>query len=216
MALSMEGRSIPLHISATLCVNHPSLILHLPSSSLLSPLHSLSFSVSQAASNWTHKLLSPPPLTPTKSFPFSTLLSWNILFFHQICIPLIKLNYSWLPNIPCPDGCQHRNAWLWTCNDTAPHFNMSYSLFPAPSMGRLPRHSGLQELSATCSFPSTQHFNKCTMDDTRTSVNERTDILITPPFFIRLHLHLLIAVVNHSLTSPLYFLFANTIYLWHN
>lgn len=45
------------------------------------------------------------------------------------------------------------------------------------------------------------------MDDTRTSDNERTDILITALLFICLSLHLLIAVVNHSLTSLfLYFL----------
>lgn len=90
------------------------------------------------------------------------------------------------------------------------HFNMSYSLFPAPSMGRLPRHFGLRELSTIRSFPSAHLFNKCTMDDTRTSDNERTDILITPPFFICLHLHLLIAVVNHSLTSPFILFFDST------
>lgn len=159
MALSMEGQPIPLYTSAQLCVNHSSLILPSASSSLplaifisldarslspslssFFPLLSLSFSlsVSQAAGNWMHKLLSPPPLTPTKSFPFSTLLSWDILFLHQICIPLIKLNYSWLPNIPCPDGCQHRNAWLWTCNDTAPTLKHELQPFPAPSTGRLP------------------------------------------------------------------------------
>lgn len=117
-----------------------SALTHAPSLPLFPPsfLCSLSLSVSQAAGNWMHKLLSPPPLTPTKSFPFSTLLSWDILFLHQICVPLIKLNYSWLPNIPCPDGCQHRNAWLWTCNDTAPTLKHELQPFPAPSTGRLP------------------------------------------------------------------------------
>lgn len=57
------------------------------------------------------------PFTPTKSFLFSTLLSLNILFLHQICIPLIKLNYFWLPNILCR-WLSTENAWLWTSNDT--------------------------------------------------------------------------------------------------
>lgn len=110
-----------LHTSVKLRVNHPSLILPILSPAPLTlQRDSLSPSLSGAATNCTHKLLSPPPLTPSKSLPFSTLLSLDILFLHQICMPLIKLNYSWLPNIPCPDGCQHRNAWLWTCNDTGP------------------------------------------------------------------------------------------------
>lgn len=57
------------------------------------------------------------PFTPTKSFLFSTLLSLNILFLHQICIPLIKLNYFWLPNILCR-WLSTENTWLWTSNDT--------------------------------------------------------------------------------------------------
>lgn len=56
-------------------------------------------------------------LSPTKSFLFSTLLSLNILFLHQICIPLIKLNYFWLPNILCR-WLSTENTWLWTSNDT--------------------------------------------------------------------------------------------------
>lgn len=79
------------------------------------------------------------------------------------------------------------------------HLNMSYSL-SRTIHGQITRHFGLLELSVP-SPPSAQLFNKCTMDDTRTSDNERTDILITSPFFICLPLHLLIAVVNHSLTS---------------
>lgn len=61
------------------------------------------------------------------------------------------------------------------------HLNMSYSL-SSSIHGQITRHFGLLELSAVRSFPSTQLFNKCTMDDTRTSDNERTDILITPLF----------------------------------
>lgn len=49
MALSMEGQPIPLYTSAQLCVNHPSLILSLPSSSLLRlKLLSLSLSLSSS------------------------------------------------------------------------------------------------------------------------------------------------------------------------
>lgn len=111
----------PPHISKAPC--QPS-IAHPPYAFPRSPhpptTLPLPLSLSGAATNCTHKLLSPPPLTPTKSLPFSTLLSLDILFLHQICMPLIKLNYSWLPNIPCPDGCQHGNARLWTCNDTGP------------------------------------------------------------------------------------------------
>lgn len=59
------------------------------------------------------------------------------------------------------------------------HLNMSYSL-PSSIHGQITRHFGLLELSDVHSFPSTQLFNKFTMDDTHTSDNERTDILITP------------------------------------
>lgn len=54
MALSMEGQPIPLYTSAQLCVNHPSLILPFPSSSL---------SRLPSSSAWTHSL-SVPPLLP--------------------------------------------------------------------------------------------------------------------------------------------------------
>lgn len=67
--------------------------------------------------------------TPTKSFLFSTLLSLNILFLHQICIPLIKLNYFWLPNILCR-WLSTENTWLWTSNDTV---SLKHELQPSRS-----------------------------------------------------------------------------------
>lgn len=83
--------------------------------------HQLSFTSRQTIHNseqqneCTNYILQ--PFTPTKSFLFSTLLSLNILFLHQICIPLIKLNYFWLPNILCR-WLSTENTWLWTSNDT--------------------------------------------------------------------------------------------------
>lgn len=61
----------------------------------------------------------PPPFYSPLNLSFFP-LCWAWIFHspHQICIPLIKLNYSRLPNIRCR-WLSTQDARLWTSNDTA-------------------------------------------------------------------------------------------------
>lgn len=80
--------------------------------------HSLSFSLPSAALELNAQITSLHLSLPLNLSFFPLCWAWIFYSSHQICIPLIKLNYSWLPNILCR-WLSTQNAWLWTSNDMA-------------------------------------------------------------------------------------------------
>lgn len=93
----------------------------------------------------------PPPFYSPLNLSFFP-LCWAWIFHspHQICIPLIKLNYSRLPNIRCR-WLSTQDAWLWTCNDTA---SLSAELQPSERRPRArhQRPSSMPKPGIKCRF----------------------------------------------------------------
>lgn len=138
----------------------------------------------------------PPPFYSALNLSFFP-LCWAWIFHspHQICIPLIKWNYSRLPNIRCR-WLSTQDARLWTSNDTA---SLSAELQPSEKRPRArdQRPSLMPKPGIKYRFLFPPAFQQASQWMTRAHLTSENFHFNYIPFP-----HLLIAVVNQSLTSP--------------
>lgn len=204
MILSSYSQQYPLHFSFSilLCRTHffcvlsfTLFILWIPSHiSSSPPCIFLSLFPGSLWSECTNYI--PPPFYSALNLSFFP-LCWAWIFHspHQICIPLIKWNYSRLPNIRCR-WLSTQDARLWTSNDTA---SLSAELQPSEKRPRArdQRPSLMPKPGIKYRFLFPPAFQQASQWMTRAHLTSKNFHFNYIPFP-----HLLIAVVNQSLTSP--------------